>query len=109
MTTEKINVNPNNPQAMFEDSNLVGKIISVKYNTSHPQEYLVIGKSERNEKVGFQMAAVIRRNPITLDCIDSFTAESLPNKPLHFCFAESVHKGHPNYANYEKKLQGVVR
>ncbi len=104
----KIEVNPNNPKNMFEDSELIGKVLSVKYDHSYPQEYLVCSKSHTENSIGLKMALVIRRNPIIPNCIDALTAEFLPDKPLHFCLVESVHKGDPNHTFYEKKLKEAI-
>ena len=109
MKTKTIGVDPNNPKNMFEDSKLVGKIISVKYGTSSPQEYLVIGISAEENYIGFKVAAVIRWHPIKSNSIEAFTAESLPGKPLHLALLETVSKEDPdsNYKRYKKELQGV--
>lgn len=108
--TPRVYVDPENPRDMFEDSKLVGKIISVKYHHSKPQDYLVIGKSPEDIGSGLQMAAVIRWNPINPTEIESYTVEYNFNepRPLHFCLAESVSEGEPNFENYKNNLDSIV-
>jgi len=108
MKAERVNVDPENPGAMFEDSNLVGKVIAVKYGTSYPQEYLVIGNSNKGNKIGLKMAGVIRRSPISSDCIEVLTAESLSDKSLHFAFAESISSDNPVYNKYDTMLRETM-
>src|SRR4030042_771459 len=107
MKTKKINVDLYHPASMFEDPELVGKIISVRDGISLPQEYLVIGKSNEENEIGLKLAAVIRWSPIISGGIEAFTAESLQGAPLHFALLEYVSKGSSNYESYQKQLQIV--